>query len=61
MFDQFVPVDLDKDGDMDFITTRGNSYPYDGVIWPEQVRYSEARPNFSPARIAESEEMPLSH
>ncbi len=59
MFDQFVARDLDGDGDMDFLSTRGNSYPYDGVFWLEQVRRESPTPNFEAARAAESEEMPL--
>ncbi len=59
MFDQFVPIDLDNDGDMDFASTRGNSYPYDGVFWLEQVRTKEPVRRFTPAREAESREMGL--
>lgn len=59
MFDKFVARDMDGDGDMDFVSTRGNSAPFDGVFWLEQVRSPEARPNFLPARAEESEEMPL--
>ena len=59
MFDKFVARDLDNDGDMDFIGTRGNSAPYDGVFWLEQVRSATALPSFQPARTGESEEMAL--
>lgn len=59
MYDKFIPIDLDKDGDMDFVTTRGNSYPYDGVLWLEQVRTKEPKPRFEPARKTESREMGL--
>jgi FG-GAP-like repeat len=59
MFDQFVARDLDGDGDVDFAGTRGNSGPYDGVFWLEQVRSSEPRPAFTRARAAESPEVPL--
>lgn len=59
MFDQFVPIDLDKDGDIDFASTRGNSYPYDGVFWLEQVRTDEPTRRFTPARKEESREMGL--
>jgi len=51
--------DLDGDGDMDFIGTRGNSYPYDGVFWLEQVRSASPRAAFERAREQESDEMPL--
>jgi hypothetical protein len=59
MFDQFVPRDMDGDGDVDFITTRGNSAPFDGVIWLEQVRSAVPLRAFEPARTNESPERPL--
>ena len=59
MFDKFIPRDLDNDGDIDFATTRGNSYPYDGVLWLEQVRSAEPLNRFTPARKSESKEMGL--
>ncbi len=49
----------DSDGDMDFIGTRGNSAPYDGVFWLEQVRTDEPRPAFERARLQDSVEMAL--
>lgn len=59
MFDKFIPVDLDGDGDIDFAATRGNSVPYDGVFWLEQVRTLQSVPSFTKARPQDSEEMPL--
>jgi hypothetical protein len=59
MFDKFLPRDLDGDGDVDFLGTRGNSMPYDGVFWLEQVRSTEPAPAFEPARETDSEQMPL--
>jgi hypothetical protein len=59
MFDQFVPRDMDGDGDIDFISTRGNSSIYDGVFWLEQVRTSSPVPSFAPARKQDSPEIPL--
>ena len=59
MFDKFIARDLDADGDLDFLGTRGNSAPYDGVYWLEQVRSREPRPAFERARSQDSEEMPL--
>ena len=59
MFDKFIARDIDGDGDMDFVGTRGNSAPYDGVFWLEQVRSSEPRRNFQPARAQESDEIAL--
>ena len=59
MYDKFIARDLDGDGDTDFIATRGNSYPYDGVFWLEQVRTSMPHPVFERAREIDSPEMPL--
>lgn len=59
MFDKFIARDLDGDGDMDFVGTRGNSRPYDGVFWLEQVRSAEPATAFTRARAVESEEVPL--
>ena len=59
MFDKFIARDVDKDGDIDFVATRGNSYPYDGVFWIEQIRSEEPVAAFARARAVESEEMPL--
>jgi hypothetical protein len=59
MFDKFIARDLDGDGDVDFLATRGNSAPYDGVFWLEQVRSASPRPAFTRARNEDSEEMPL--
>lgn len=59
MFDKFIARDMDKDGDIDFVGTRGNSFPYDGVFWLEQVRSEHPRQVFQRARRNDSEEMPL--
>jgi hypothetical protein len=59
MFDAFVARDIDSDGDIDFLGTRGNSEPYDGVYWLEQVRTPDAVIRFKPARSQDSREMPL--
>ncbi|MCH8811960.1 MAG: VCBS repeat-containing protein [Gemmatimonadetes bacterium] len=59
MFDKFVPRDMDGDGDVDFVSTRGNSVPWDGVFWLEQVRTPEPVASFERARTEDSEEMPL--
>lgn len=59
MFDEFAARDLDGDGDIDFVGTRGNSHPYDGVFWLEQVRTTTPLPAFIPAREDDSVEMPL--
>ena len=59
MYDKFIARDMDGDGDIDFVGTRGNSDPYDGVYWLEQVRTSTPRPAFERARSEDSPEMPL--
>jgi hypothetical protein len=59
MFDKFAARDLDGDGDVDFIGTRGNSAPYDGVFWLEQVRTSAPTRVFTPARDRDSAEVAL--
>jgi len=59
MFDKFVSLDLDEDGDIDFLSTRGNSEPYDGVFWLEQVRTKDQTKSFVRARKRDSEEVPL--
>lgn len=59
MFDQFVPRDMDGDGDLDFVSTRGNSSIYDGVFWLEQVRSAAPLPSFTQARTQDSPEIPL--
>lgn len=59
MFDKFLPLDLDGDGDLDFVSTRGNSAGYDGVFWLEQTRTHAPVPVFTRARDADSPETPL--
>ncbi len=59
MFDKFLVRDMDGDGDADLIGTRGNSIPYDGVFWLEQVRSTEPLPAFDQAREKESRQLPL--
>jgi len=59
MFDKFIAVDMDSDGDIDFAGTRGNSYPYDGVFWLEQVRSAEEVTRFVRARSQDSAEVGL--
>ena len=59
MFDKFIVRDMDGDGDVDLIGTRGNSIPYDGVFWLEQVRTAEPAAAFDQAREHESRQLPL--
>ena len=57
MFDKFAARDLDGDGDVDFVGTRGNSVPWDGVYRLEQVRTEQPARSFTRARENDSEEM----
>jgi FG-GAP-like repeat len=59
MFDKFVAKDMDGDGDLDFASTRGNSGPYDGVFWIEQIRSEVPIPAFTHARATDSPEVAL--
>jgi hypothetical protein len=59
MFDDFVARDLDGDGDVDFVGTRGNSTEFDGVFWIEQRRSRKTVRRFLPARGRESAPRPL--
>ena len=59
MYDKWEARDLDRDGDVDFIGTRGNSHPYDGVFWLEQIRSSRPSSLFKQARDIDSEVMPF--
>lgn len=59
MFDKFVAKDMDGDGDVDFASTRGNSGPFDGVFWLEQLRSEAPLRAFDAARAEESPELPL--
>ena len=59
MYDKWIPVDLDDDNDIDFIGTRGNSEPYDGVLWLEQLRSDNSETVFFPARMIDSESVPF--
>jgi len=59
MYDKFIARDADGDGDVDFFGTRGNSAPYDGVYWIEQVRSDQPRAAFERARDEDSPEVAL--
>lgn len=59
MFDKFVARDVDGDGDIDFLGTRGNSGEFDGVFWLEQLRTQAPAPSFRRARSNDSPELPL--
>lgn len=60
MYDKFVAKDMDADGDTDFVFTRGNSHPHDGVFWIEQIRTAEIPKSvFIQARVKDSKAMPF--
>jgi hypothetical protein len=59
MYDKWIPLDLDKDNDVDFIGTRGNSEPFDGVLWLEQLGYDYSQKVFFPARKIDSKSVPF--
>ena len=59
MYDEFAFQDLNGDGAMDIIATRGNSGVYDGVFWLEQRRSAKALPAMQPARAVDSAGLPL--
>lgn len=59
MYDKWLFRDLDQDGDLDVLGTRGNSEPYDGVIWLEQIRSRQPLQTFTPARIIDSQQLAL--
>lgn len=59
MYDGFIARDLDADGDLDIVATRGNSGQFDGVFWLEQFRTRATSKAFTPAREADSRALPL--
>jgi hypothetical protein len=59
MYDKWLLRDLDGDGDLDVLGTRGNSEPYDGVFWLEQIRTPEPAVVFTQARPIDSLHMSL--
>ncbi len=59
MFDSFVARDMDEDGDLDFVATRGNSGDNDGLFWLEQQRSKQPVKVFWGARENDSQAMPL--
>lgn len=59
MFDCFVQLDVNRDGLMDLVGTRGNSGVYDGVFWLEQGRSPVPAAHFERARAQDSPEIPI--
>ena len=58
-FAAFVPRDMDEDGDVDFIVTRGHSGEFDGVFWLHQLHSEKPVKVFTPERESESYPLPL--
>ena len=58
-FAAFLPRDMDEDGDLDFIVTRGHSGEFDGVFWLQQLHSGKPVKVFTPERESESEPLPL--
>lgn len=59
MYDDLIPLDIDKDGDIDFVGTRGNSAEFDGVFWLEQVQTIKPKANFKSTRTHDSQQVSL--
>ena len=58
-FAAFLPRDMDEDGDVDFIVTRGHSGKFDGVFWLQQLHSEKPVKVFTPARDSDSDPLPL--
>ena len=59
MYDEFTVVDMDSDGDLDIVGTRGNSGQFDGVFWLEQLRVKQPKANFTTSRLSDSRQVDL--
>jgi len=59
MYDEFAVIDMDRDGDLDLVGTRGNSSRFDGVFWMEQLRSRKPLEIFSTTRLADSPQVSL--
>ena len=59
MYDAFAAVDIDRDGLLDVLYTRGNSGEYDGLYWLRQERSENPQAVFTPTRDNESRALPL--
>ena len=59
IFDAFVARDMNGDGDIEPVSTRGNSGEFDGVFWLQQLHSDAPVSAFEPACDAESEPLPL--
>jgi hypothetical protein len=58
-FGAFALLDLDGDGDLDLLGTRGGSGGLDGVFWLEKLHSTAPATVFTPAREKESKSLPL--
>lgn len=58
MYDVFLPRDLDGDGLVDFLGTRGNSGDLDGVFWLQQRRTEAPVPVFRTTWQTDSRQLP---
>ena len=57
MFDKFIAKDLDADGDIDILGTRGNSQNLDGgSVRADRTKFQSG---LTPARSDDSQSMPL--
>jgi len=59
LFGAFAFLDLDQDGDLDLLGTRGNSGFLDGVFWLEKLHSAAPAKSFTPSREKESRALPL--
>ncbi|SHE61774.1 Repeat domain-containing protein [Microbulbifer donghaiensis] len=59
MYDELLARDMDNDGDLDLVGTRGNSGRFDGVFWLEQRRSAEPVASFSTSRREDSAQVEL--
>ena len=61
MFDHFEARDLNGDGRVDWLYTRGNSGTLDGVFWLEQRRSADPASALVRARLFDSAEVSIPH
>lgn len=59
LYNAWKALDLDGDGDLDFVGARGNSGSYDGLIWFEQRRSAKPVRRLVGSREKDSRAMPL--
>jgi hypothetical protein len=59
MYDAFAAMDVDRDGLLDVLYTRGNSGEYDGLYWLRQQRSEKPQAVFTSTRDEDSRALPL--